>query len=264
VSWLARRDPLLDPALPPGAWAAARRRRRTRLLLGALLLALLAALGLRAYDTLSDQTRGLTPEQVVEAAGRALLAVGRYDFTAQLTGTSPDGFFPATELAGKYQANPLLVHLAGEVGSGSARTPFEYYLADGELYVRQVRGGWLRAPSDEAAEVAAFQPDNLAAPLMVGLLGAEPLGRERLNGAEVAVFALDLDPAVMRVAPSGPDERVAYRLWVDTRRLRPLAFSIQVERPAEKGSSFHYRLEWTYPESEPLALPDEVRQAAAD
>ncbi|WP_374711457.1 hypothetical protein [Symbiobacterium terraclitae] len=265
MSWSVRRDPVLDPALPPEAWAAARRRRRARRALGALLLVLLAALGAWAFNTLTDRTRGLAPEQVVEAAGRALLAAARYDFTAELTGTSPDGFFPATRLSGQYQADPLLLHLSGDVGSGPARTPFEYYLAEGGLFVRQVRGGgWLRATADDVAEVAAFQPDNLAAPLVVGLRGAELLGRERLGGAEAAVFALDLDPAVMRVAPAGPDEQVAYRLWVDTRSLRPLAFSILVERPAQRGSSFQYRLEWTYPESEPLALPDEVRQVAAD
>lgn len=233
--------------------------------LAALLVALLAALGAWAYNTYTDRTRGLAPEQVVEAAGRALLAAERYQFTAELTGRSPDGFFPATRLAGEYQAEPLLLHLSGDVGSGAARTPFEYYLAEGELYVKQVRGGgWLRVPAAEVVEVAAFQPDNLAAPLVVGLRGAEPLGRERLGGAEAAVFALDLDPAVMQVAQAGPDEQVSYRLWVDTWSLRPLAFSIQVDRPAEKGSSFHYRLEWTYPESEPLALPDEVRRAAED
>jgi len=230
--------------------------------LAAALFAGVAALGVWVHDTLTDRTRGLAPEQVVEAAGRALLSAERYDFTAELTGRSPDGFFPATRLQGEYQADPPLLHLTGDVGSGDARTPFEYYLAEGEVYVRQVRGGWLRAPQAEMAEVAAFKPDNLAAPLVVGLRGAEPQGRERLGGVEAAVFALDLDPAVMRVSPAGPEEQVAYRLWVDTRSLRPLAFAIAVERPATEGSSFQYRLQWTYPESGPLALPDEVRRAA--
>ncbi|MEW8978426.1 MAG: hypothetical protein AB2385_08465 [Symbiobacterium sp.] len=261
----SRRDPLFDPTLPPAQWAAVRRRRRVRGILAVLLTVLVGVAAAWGFRTLSDRTRNLTPAQVAEAAGLALLAVERYDFAATLAGSSPDGFFPETQLTGEYQADPPLLHLAGSVGTGTVRTPFEYYLVDGELYVRQVRsGGWLRAPTADAVDVVAFQPDNLAAPLVAGLRGAELLRRERMGDSEAVVLALDLDPAVMQVRPPGDGERVLYRLWVDTRTLRPLQFTIQVDRPASTGTSFQYRLSWTYPESGPLALPDELRQAAAD
>jgi len=260
---IARRDPLLDPTLPPSAWEPARRRQRARRWLGFILTVLLVLLALWGYDTVSDRTRRLSLEQVVEEAGQALLLAERYSFAAEVTGSSPDSFFPNARLTGEYQAEPRLLHLVGEVGSGQYRTPFEYWLADGQLYVRQTRAGsWLLSPTADLPDVTAFLPDQLAAPLLAGVRGVEMAGRERLGGVNTAVLALDLDPAVMQVAPPGKDEQVDYRLWVDVRRLRPVRFSIRVERPAESGSSFHYQLDWTYPESELLALPDEVRQAA--
>ncbi len=260
---LSRRDPLLDPTLPPSAWEAARRRQRARRWLGFILTLLVGLGAVWGADTLLDRTRGLTPEQVAEAAGRALLGAPRYSFMAQITGTSPDGFFPGARLTGAFQAEPRLLHLAGEVGSGEVGTPLEYWLSGEELYVRQARGGgWLLSPTADVPDVTAFLPDQLAAPLLAGVRGAELLGRERLGGVKTAVLALDLDPAVMQVAPPGQDEQVEYRLWVDVRRLRPVRFSLRVERPAGRGSSFHYQLDWTYPDAAPLALPDEVRQAA--
>ncbi len=260
---LARRDPLLDPTLPPAAWAPARRRMRMRRWLGFFLAILLIGLGAWGALMFLDRTPSLTPDQVAEAAGQALLGAERYSFRAEVTGSSPDGFFPHARLAGEFQAEPLVLHLDGEVGSGQAGTPLAYWLSGEELYVRQGRGGtWVLAPTADVPDVTAFLPEQLAAPFLAGVRRAELLGRERLDGVITAVLALDLDPAVMQVAPPGHDEQVDYRLWVDVWRLRPVRFTIQVERPATGGSSFHYQLDWTYPASDPLSLPDEVRQAA--
>lgn len=263
MAWLAGRDPLLDPTVPPAEWVAARRRQRVR---RAWLLAVVAVLvGLGAWGglTFADRTRGLTPEQVAEAAGLALLEARRYDFRAALTGQSPDGFFPSAWLEGEFQAEPRLLHLRGEVGSGAARTPIEYLLWGDALYVRQARGGWVRSPTADVRDVTAFLPDQLAAPLLAGVVRAEWVGREQVGGVPAAVLALELDPAVMQVAPPAQDERIEYRLWVDVWRLRPVRFAIRAERPAGRGSSFAYQLDWTYPRDPgPLTVPDEVRRAA--
>ncbi len=259
---LNRRDPLLDPLLPPSAWEIARRRRRVGRWVALALAAALVGLGAWGWLTFTDRTRSLPPVQVAEAAGEALLRAARYDFRAAVTGSSPDGFFPNAQLAGEFQAEPLLLHLRGEVGSGAAMMPIEYWLSGDALFVRQARGGWVRSPTADVPDVVAFLPEQLAAPLLAGVNRAELVGRERVDGAQTAVLALDLDPAVMQVAPPGQDERVEYRLWVDVRRLRPVRMAIRVERPADAGSSFDYQLDLTYPAPGSLSLPDEVLQPA--
>ncbi|MFZ5817712.1 MAG: hypothetical protein ACOY93_20855 [Bacillota bacterium] len=266
---VARRDPRLDPRLTPDQWAAARKRYLILLTLSLVLFAAAAGAGGYYYMQSLDKTRGMQPEQVVETAGMALAKADAYRFTAVLSGESPDGFFPDAVMRGAYQREPLLLHLAGEAGAGEQKVPLEYYLEGTDLYVKNPRSAtWLLVEEAEMDELYAFQPDNLAAPLVTGLRSAEVLGREKLDGGEALVLGLDLDPAVMRLQPPKEGERVEYRLWVYTRTLKPAQFAIEVSRPAAEAaanlqsSSFRYRISWDFAKMEPLAVPAEVKAQA--
>lgn len=260
----ARSDPRLDPTLSPAEWAASRRRYLIRWGLAAVLI--LALAGAAGYYALlqQDRTRTLSPAEVVEAAGLALVEAPGYRFSVLLTGESPDGFFPDAELQGEYQRDPLVLHLAGEAGATDTRMPIEYYLEGQQLYVRNPRGeGWMLLTNPELEELYAFQPDNLAAPLLTGLQSAEPGGREMLNGREAARYDLELDPTVMRIPAPVEGERIAYRLWVDTRSLRPARLEMQVMRAEGQGASFVYRIDLDFAGAAPLAVPAEVKSASA-
>lgn len=257
-----RRDPRLDPRLTPDQWDGARKRYRAVLAMVLVLLFSAAGYGGYRYTQTLDKTRGLSAAQVAEAAGMALVKAGGYHFTAQLTGQSPDGFFPNALMKGQFQREPLLLHLAGEAGSGEQKVPLEYYLEGTSLYVKSPRGGtWLQVKDAKLDELYAFQPDNLAAPLVTGVRSADVVGREELAGGAAVQLKLDLDPKVMRLQPPGENERVEYRLWVYTRSLRPAQFSIAVARGGQ-ASSFQYLISWEFPEQVALAVPDEVKQGA--
>lgn len=261
---VARRDPRLDPRLTPDQWDSARRRFRILLSAVLILLAGLSGYGAYRYTHSLDKTRGLQPEQIVEAAGMALVKADGYHFLAQLTGESPDGFFPSAVMRGEFWREPLLLHLAGEAGSGEMKVPLEYYLDGTTLYVMNPRSStWMVVPEADLDELYAFQPDNLAAPLVTGLRRAEVIGREQLAGGEAIQFRLDLDPKVMRLQPPGENERVDYRLWVYTRTLKPAQFSVEVARTGEpaEGSSFRYLISWEFPKLLPLSVPEEVKSA---
>lgn len=261
-----RRNPLLDPRLTPDQWDGARKRYRVLLALVITLLLGLSGYGGYRYALTLDKTRNMQPEQVVEAAGMALAKASGYRFTAQLTGESPDGFFPSALMKGEYQREPLLLHLAGEAGSGEMKVPLEYYLEGTTLYVRNPRADdWLLVENANLEELYAFQPDNLAAPLVTGLRSAEVVGREKLADGEALQLKLDLDPKVMRIQPPTQDERVEYRLWVYTRSLKPAQFTIEVvrsvaEEASREASSFRYQISWDFGKREQLAVPDSVKQ----
>lgn len=268
MRWAARWDPRLDPRLTPDQWNSARR--RYRVLVSLLLVLVLGAAGYGGfrYMLTLDKTRDLQPEQVVEAAGMALAKSAGYRFTVQLSGESPDGFFPNAVMRGAYQREPLLLHLSGEAGSGDLKVPLEYYLDGTTLYVKNPRSEtWLQVEEAELDELYAFQPDNLAAPLVTGLRSAELVGRERLPGGEAMQLKLELDPKVLRIQQTGQDEQVEYQLWVYTRTLMPAQFSIEVvrdgvEEASRQTSSFRYQISWEFPKLLPLTVPDEVKQQA--
>ena len=268
MPWVARRDPRLDPRLTPEQWAPARRRFLVLLITSLVLLLAAAGTGGYYYTLSLDKTRQMQPEQVVEAAGMAIAQAPGYRFVAQLSGQSADGFFPNAIMSGTYQREPLLLHLSGEAGAGEQKVPLEYYLEGTDLYVKNPRSeGWLLVEDADMEELYAFQPDNLAAPLVTGLRSARVLGRERLAGGEALQLELDLDPQVMRIQAPGTGERVEYRLWVYTRTLKPAQFTIEVARPGgEDGSrqavSFRYQISWDFGEMDPLAVPDEVKNQA--
>lgn len=262
----ALRDPRLDPRLTPEQWGPARRR---FLILFTVSLALLAAAvgtGSYYYARSLDKTRGMQPEQVVEAAGMVIVRAAGYRFVAELTGQSVDGFFPNAVMKGEYQREPLLLHLAGEAGAGEQKVPLEYYLEGTALYVKNPRSEtWLLIEDAEMEEIYAFQPDNLAAPLVTGLRSAKEIDREKLEGGEALVLKLDLDPNVMRIQAPSPEEHVEYRLWVYTRTLKPAQFTIDVVRSGEveafyQASSFRYQISWDFSKMEPLSVPDAVKQ----
>jgi hypothetical protein len=264
----ARWDPRLDPRLTPDQWGPARRRFLVLLTVALVLFAGLAGYGGYRYRLSMDKTRGMQPEQVVESAGMWLAKARQYRFTARLTGESPDGFFPDAVMRGEYQREPLLLHLAGEAGSGDMKVPLEYYLDGQTLYVKNPRAEtWLQVENANLDELYAFQPDNLAAPLVTGVRAVQVLGREKMAGGEALLLMLDLDPQVMRLQPPGPDERVEYRLWVDVRTLRPVQFAIEVTRrgvpeASRQTSSFRYQISWDFSPMGPLAVPEAVRQQA--
>lgn len=257
-------DPRLDPRVTPDRWSAVKRRNRTLLGLVLVLVVGLAGFGRSWYLGTLDKTKGLLPEEVVEAAGLALAQASSYRFLVQLSGDSPDGFFPSAAIRGEYQRKPLLLHLSGEAGSGEMKVPLEYYLDERTLYLKDPRtAAWLQVPDADLEELYAFQPDNLAAPLVTGLRAAQEVSRERLAGGEAISYRLTLDPKVMRVQP-GPGERVEYQLWVDTRSLKPVLFVIDVVRngESEAGSTFRYEISWEFDKMAPLAVPEAVKQAA--
>ena len=259
----ARRDPRLDPTLTPTEWAASRRRYQLRL--GLIILVILALAGAAGYYYLlqRDRTREMTAGEVVEAAGMALVEASAYRFSATLTGGSPDGYFPDARLQGEYQREPLVIHLSGEAGSADTKMPIEYYLEGQQLYVKNPRDeGWMALENPDLEELYAFQPDNLAAPLLAGLRSAELSGREVLNGRETARYNLELDPFVMRIPEPVEGERIGYRLWVDTQSLRPARLELQVTRLPDQGASFVYRTDLDFGAQAPLAVPAEVKGAA--
>ncbi|MFZ5826625.1 MAG: hypothetical protein ACOY94_20230 [Bacillota bacterium] len=270
MPWVARRDPRLDPRLTPEQWAPARRRFVVLLITSLVLLLAGAGTGGYYYALSLDKTREMQPEQVVEAAGMAIAQAPGYRFVAQLTGQSADGFFPNAIMTGSYQREPLLLHLSGEAGAGEQKVPLEYYLEGTDLYVKNPRSeGWLLVEDADMEELYAFQPDNLAAPLVTGLRSAEVVGREKLAGGEAMVLRLDLDPRVMRIQAPVADERVEYHLWVYTRTLKPAKFAIEVIRNGEaegarQGASFRYQITWDFKKMEPLAVPDAVKEQASD
>ncbi len=265
MRFAARRDPRLDPRITPEQWGASRRVYWIRLVTLVLILVLGTGLAWFYYQQSLDKTRDLQPEQVVEQAGLFLAKAEAYRFLAQLTGESGDGYFPEASMHGEYQREPLLLHLAGEAGSGENKVPLEYYLNGADLYVKNPRSGtWIRVADAELDELYAFQPDNLAAPLVTGLRSAEEIRREQLVGGEAILYSLELDPKVMQVQPSvAENERVEYRLWVYTRTLRPAQFQISMRRESEDELAkpslrFQYLITWDFSPTEPLVLPDEV------
>lgn len=267
---VARRDPRLDPRLTPDQWRSARRRFLVLLVISLVLLAGAVGTGGYYYVNSLDKTRGLQPEQVVEAAGMAVAEASRYRFTAQLTGESPDGFFPEAVMQGEYQREPLLLHLSGQAGAGEMKVPLEYYLEGTDLYVKNPRSAtWLRVEDAELDELYAFQPNNLAAPLVTGLRSAKVVGREQMGGGEAIQLQMDLDPQVMQIKEPTPDERVDYRLWVYTRTLKPAQFVIQVGRNGQAENpmltaSFRYQITWDFSPMEPLVVPEEVKQQVVE
>lgn len=274
--WGPGRRPGLGPAhwlrLGPGhrLWLGSGRqlrlgpgRRFGRAALALLLVGLIALAGY-GYASTRDKTKGMRPEQVVQAAGMALANASAYRFTVALTGESPDGSFPSAHMQGKYRREPPLLHLAGEAGSGAAgasasgataagtrasgageartsgvgslgaKVSLEYYLDRTALFLKvPATERWLRLTKPNLDELQAFQPARLATPLISGLRSATIVGRERLSGREALVLKLDLDPSQMRILPTGKagrvePERIDYRLWVHTSTLRPMAFTIRV------------------------------------
>jgi len=265
----ARRNPRLDPRLPPDQWEESRRRYMIRLVTSLVLLAIAAAVGgyyyVGVYVKTLDKTQGLQPEQVVEAAGLFLAKAERYRFTAELTGESGEGYFPNATMQGAYQRDPLVLHLSGEAGSAENKVPLEYYLAGVDLYLKNPRSNtWMRVENAELDELYAFQPDNLAAPLVTGLRKAEEIRREQTADGEAVVYGLDLDPEVMRVQPVLQEgERVEYRLWVDTRNLRPIQFQVTLSRNSENEMAppplrFQYRITWDFSKQGLLEVPEPV------
>ncbi len=268
------KDPRLDPTLRPDQWAAAARWRRIVAVVKLLLLAVVVA-GPAVYFLYPvDRTKEMTAEQIARTAGEALLEVPAYRFTVDITGKSADQLFLTARMQGAYQRNPKILHLAGEVESGEGLVDLEYYLDGTDLYLKDPRtGDWLLVANANLDELYAFQPDNLAAPLVTGLLGAEVVGRERLSAGEAVVLRLDLDPQVMLPKlTSLHDDPVEYMLWVDARTLMPARFDIEVEKASDgveaeedHARRFSYRLVWDFePWEEPLTIPDEVTSAAVN
>lgn len=285
-------DPRLDPRLPPSEWEREGRRRRRIVAAAGLLVLALIVLGGYVYAATRDRTRGMEPEEVARAAGMALAKAPFYRFAVHLSGDSPEGFFPAARVTGEYQRKPLLLHVKGEAGSGETAVPLEYYLEEETLYLLDPRsGGWVRVENPYLDELEAFQPANLAAPMIAGVRSARAVGRERLQGREALLLELEIDPAVMRIQPLPEWERIDYRLWVHTGSLRPVLFKIEVtyktpeggdgagaageQRPGAEGAGdeagvgdairkpgFLYQIGWEFERRGRLRVPPEIKKAA--
>jgi hypothetical protein len=265
-----RLDPRLNPTLRPHEWEqVSRRYRRWFGVVAGLLLG--AFLGLAGWLFTRDLTRGMAPEAVAEAAGRALLDARQYRFSADLTGAASDHIFPTAVMKGEFQRSPQVIHLAGRVLSGESEVALEYYLEGQDLYVlHPANRNWLVLRNSPLEELTSFLPGNLAAPLLTGLRGAEPRGREQLTGGEALVLKLDLDPKAMLPRLNGlQGDNVEYRLWVYTRTLRPARFSIDVRRPGQSDAaygvrSFSYQIAWDFSGLRTVAVPEAVKRSAAE
>lgn len=242
-----------------------------------LIVALLLILGTGgAYAAMAfyprDRTLGMEPEAVVEAAGRALLAADGYRFTATLTGISSDNLFPDATLQGEYQRSPQAMHLIGAVRSGEDVISLEYYAQEKDLYVHHpITRRWVFLPDGDLDEVAAYYPDALATPLLVGLRSARVIGREPFAGSEALIFALNLAPEVMLPQWSTlQEDRASYKLWVDTRTLNPIRIVMEVTRPptaddaGNSVTSFVYDVELAFGGLQPVAVPAEVKAKAVN
>ncbi|HWI52772.1 MAG TPA: hypothetical protein VNT01_11600 [Symbiobacteriaceae bacterium] len=267
-------DPRLNPTLRPDEWQRVSQRNRLRVALAAAaILSVLA--GVAAYLWYpTDRTRDLSPEAVVETAGLALLQAGQYRFEVELSGQSQEYPFPGAALKGEYQRTPPVIHLAGDVDSGESTIALEYYLQGSDLYMlHPITQDWLVTRNSSSDELTSFDPENLAAPFLGGVLGVEELGRERLPGGPAVRYRLDLAPEVM--LPRQPDlhsDAVQYELWVYTRTLEPARFSMQVVRklpaegqqPVNTGDRFTYQLTWQFRGLQPLTVPEAVTSSAHD
>lgn len=264
-------DPRLDPRLRPHEWEAGFRRVRVRRLGAALSLMALVVFGLAYSLTPVDRTADLSAVEVAETAGWAILNAGSYRFTVELTGEAQVDPFPAASMKGVFQRSPQLLHLVGQVLSGESYVDLEYYVEDRDLYLKDPRTqGWLLAQDAPMDELQTFRPDNLAAPLISGVLAAREIGRDRLPGGAAVILSLELDPAVMLPRANGvPEERITYRLWVYTRTLQPARFAVDVDPVSDKEGErqvvhYAYRLDWDFGRMEPVTIPDAVRQEAVN
>lgn len=259
--------PWLVPILNPTESLTDRRRARIRRGLAGLLLLSAALLAIRFYAYPLDRTKGLAPEAVAEAAGMAVMGASGYRFSVAIDGSSRVGVFPASQMEGTYQRMPRVLYLIGNVLSGDRTINLEYYLEGRDLYVRDPRTRrWLLMRDANLDELDSFAPDNLAAPLVSGVLAAQEIGRERIDGKEAVILRLDLDPAVMLPRlTDGQNDLVEYRLWVYTRSLRPARLTIDVTAPvAERHErevlQFSYRMDWNFGRQPTLVVPDQVKR----
>jgi hypothetical protein len=219
---LRHADPRLDPRLRPDQWVGASRRRRWLLLLTGLTGLTLVGVSLVFTLIPMDRTKGLEPEEIAHAAGRAILDARRFGFTLFLDGEIPEQGFPTTAMSGQFQREPPVLHLVGAVGMDESRVPLEYYLDGLDLFVKDIDDGtWRMIHDPDFEELRSYQPEALALPLTSGLQRATLVGRETLASGEAIVLKLDLLDHVMPIDLGQGVGRLDYTVWVDTRKLYP-------------------------------------------
>lgn len=245
-------------------------RQRRRLSKGPLAAVLAVSLGVAAYLFFPmDRTRGLSPEAVAAAAGRAILEARGYRFAVELTGEALDQPFPTARMNGEFQRTPPLLHITGEARSGESTVALEYYLDGSDLYVRSPQDrSWMLLRTAHQGTLHLFQPNDLAT-LLQGLTRARVLGRERLPGGEAVAMELELDPAVMQPRLGASPGRAEYRLWVYTRSLKPARFLMEMRAPPSTAAprqpvGFTYVLNWDFRRPATIVVPDQVRKSARE
>jgi hypothetical protein len=198
-----------------------------------------------------DRTEGMSGAAIAQAAGQSILKRDRYEFRAVLHGLEQSDV-PSADMRGQYQRRPLVIHLEGEVASGSQRIALAYWLEENNLYVRDPRTGeWAHLANTNLDELHSFQPDNIATPLLYGVTSAQVAGAELVDGRPAVVLDLELDPRVMLPAlgttGAAYPSVVTYRLWVEQSSFLPLRFEMAVEGSGGTATaSFTYVLEWEF------------------
>lgn len=268
---LRNADPRLDPSLRPGQWGAAERRRRWLMLLIGLVGIALVGTIVAFFLFPVDRTKGLDPEEIAHAAGQAILEAPRFTFKLFLDGEMPEQSFPTAVMAGQFQREPLLLHLVGSAGKDDSRIPLEYYLEGRDLFVKDPgEDTWQVIHEPNLGELQSYQPAVLAVPLTTGLQRATLIGRDQLAGGEAIVLKLDLHDDVMPSNLGEGAERFEYRIWIDSRTLKPARILIDYfwhgESAPRQVTSFSYLLSFDFPtfwellQVKPLIFPAEIRQ----